>query len=430
MNELALRTESAVGSAMSVKDILEQKALIQDAMKAAMIDGQHYGKIPGCGDKPTLLQPGAQTILLLFRFAPDYDITQTDLGNAHREYSVKCRLTSASGNFVGAGVGSCSTMEGKYRFRVAPKTLTDRPVPKGYWDLRKSEPQRAQELIGGRGFSVKKDEDGNWMIAEGSSEKVEHDNPADFYNTCLKMAKKRALVDATLTRTAASDIFTQDLEDLKANAEVYENEPGKNWTDAEAKEFVKRHPNHEWDGKKMHERGKHPPHNITRSADPESEHPSLRPQDIQRKKPAPSADGTPEQRTLMLTALKDIEQDLFVYAVDRGIIMDTEELTDWPLNKVITGIGIEALRKAVGVWKRNQASGTETAKSDGWRGVVVHFGKNKDVPLGALEEKSLCWYVLKWGPKEYNGKISDEDTKFRAALDEAQEELGILADVQ
>jgi hypothetical protein len=38
--------------------------------------------------------------------------------------------------------------------------------------------------------------------------------PADLANTILKMAKKRALIDAVLTATAASDIFTQDIEDL------------------------------------------------------------------------------------------------------------------------------------------------------------------------------------------------------------------------
>jgi hypothetical protein len=43
--------------------------------------------------------------------------------------------------------------------------------------------------------------------------KIEHDNPSDYYNTCLKMGKKRALVDAVLTSTAASDIFTQDIEE-------------------------------------------------------------------------------------------------------------------------------------------------------------------------------------------------------------------------
>ncbi len=51
--------------------------------------------------------------------------------------------------------------------------------------------------------------------------KLENDNPADDYNTVLKMAKKRALVDAVLTATAASDIFTQDLEDITANMAMY-----------------------------------------------------------------------------------------------------------------------------------------------------------------------------------------------------------------
>jgi hypothetical protein len=39
-------------------------------------------------------------------------------------------------------------------------------------------------------------------------------NPADVANTILKMADKRAYVAMSLLATAASDIFTQDLEDL------------------------------------------------------------------------------------------------------------------------------------------------------------------------------------------------------------------------
>ena len=38
------------------------------------------------------------------------------------------------------------------------------------------------------------------------------------------MAKKRAQVDAILTATAASDIFTQDLEDIVANQKAYDAE--------------------------------------------------------------------------------------------------------------------------------------------------------------------------------------------------------------
>lgn len=217
MNELQVVREPDMRMAapFTANDIIGQVRLIQEVMAAVMRDKEHYGTIPGCGDKPTLLQPGAQKLLLTFRLAPEYEVTQTDQAKGHREYRVHCTLKSiSSGNFCGTGVGCCSTMEGKYRFRVAPKKITDRPVPKEYWDLKVKDFKAAQAMLGGSGFSTKKDENGQWMIMEGSSEKVEHDNPADYYNTVLKMAKKRALVDATLTATAASDIFTQDIEDM------------------------------------------------------------------------------------------------------------------------------------------------------------------------------------------------------------------------
>ena len=203
---------------LSVGDLLGQVNLIQEVMRAVMKDGEHYGKIPGCGDKPALLQPGAQKLLVTFRLAPEYAVTEKQMDKGHREYQVLCTLkTIGSGSFVGQGAGSACTLEGKWRFRVAPKKITDRPVPKEYWELRQADPGKAQELLGGKGFSTKKNDNGQWMIAEGSSEKVEHDNPADYYNTVLKMACKRALVAATLTATAASDIFTQDVEEIAEN---------------------------------------------------------------------------------------------------------------------------------------------------------------------------------------------------------------------
>lgn len=209
------REESRLAPPLTANDIIAQVTLIQQVMGAVMKDKEHYGTIPGCGDKPTLLQPGAQKLLLTFRLAPEYEVMQTDMDKGHREYRVHCTLRSIGSNgFCGSGVGCCSTMEGKFRFRVAPKKITDRPVPREYWDLRVKDLKAAQALLGGAGFSTKKDDNGEWKITEGSSEKVEHDNPADYYNTVLKMAKKRALVDATLTATAASDIFTQDIEDM------------------------------------------------------------------------------------------------------------------------------------------------------------------------------------------------------------------------
>jgi hypothetical protein len=42
---------------------------------------------------------------------------------------------------------------------------------------------------------------------------VENPDPYDLENTLVKMAKKRAHIDAALTGTASSDLFTQDLEE-------------------------------------------------------------------------------------------------------------------------------------------------------------------------------------------------------------------------
>jgi hypothetical protein len=183
-------------------------------MKEVMKEGEHYGIIPGCGDKPALLKPGAEKLNLTFRMSPTYKVERIEMSGGHREYVVTCVLSSIGSNVVlGEGVGSCSTMEAKYRYRTGPKESTGKPVPKGYWDARKSDPSKAQALLGGKGFSTMKDDTGNWVISV-QGEKVEHDNPADYYNTILKMAKKRAHVDAVLTVTAASDIFTQDIEDF------------------------------------------------------------------------------------------------------------------------------------------------------------------------------------------------------------------------
>jgi hypothetical protein len=57
--------------------------------------------------------------------------------------------------------------------------------------------------------------------------KVENPDIADQYNTVLKMAKKRSVVDATLTVTAASDVFEQDLDEF-SEAELEAIRAGNN----------------------------------------------------------------------------------------------------------------------------------------------------------------------------------------------------------
>lgn len=210
--------------AVTYDKILARKHMVSDIMTHIMKQDVHYGKIPGCGDKPTLLKPGAEALSSTFQIAPEYIITKTEMGNGHREYEIVCKLYALNGAFVGSGVGSATTMEGKYRFRVGGGEITNVPVPQAYWTTRKTDPKKAAKLltdaakgagIEGESFGTKKDGDGAWMLTTKSAEaKVEHDNPADYYNTVLKMAKKRAFVDAILTTTGASDIFTQDIEDM------------------------------------------------------------------------------------------------------------------------------------------------------------------------------------------------------------------------
>lgn len=203
----------------SAADVSKQIALIQTVMKDNMQgpseehpDGVHYGVIPGT-KKPTLLKPGAEKLSLLFRLRPimesGKDVVTTDLGNGHREITVYCHILNANGTELATGIGSCSTMENKYRYRGGVKTPTGEAVPKEFWNLKKDGKfAEAQELIGGRGYGTMKT-DAGWMICE-LGEKAENPDIADTYNTVLKMAKKRSYVDGILSATAASDIFTQD----------------------------------------------------------------------------------------------------------------------------------------------------------------------------------------------------------------------------
>jgi len=211
---------------MQPSDVVRQVALIQEVMQQVMKSNTHYGTIPGCGDKPTLLQPGAQKLCLTFRLAPEFKITATDLGNDHREYDVTCTMRHINTGAVwGEGVGVCSTKESKYKYRTGGGESTEIQIPKTYWDLWKTDPKAAMKILAdaanaegieGNKFGKKKNESGQWVITT-FGEKVEHDNPADYWNTCKKIACKRALVSGTIQATSASDIFTQDLEDMRDN---------------------------------------------------------------------------------------------------------------------------------------------------------------------------------------------------------------------
>lgn len=178
---------------LTAVEIKTQVNLIQEVMVAVMKDGHHYGKVPGCGDKKVLLKPGAEKIMMTFRLAADPQIEEipTDDGITFR---VICRITNqVTGLFLGSGVGECSTKEDKYQWRSAVCNEEYEATP---------EDQRRIKWKKG------------YQNSKATQTKQVKTNPADLANTVLKMGKKRALVDAVLTVTGASDIFEQDLEDM------------------------------------------------------------------------------------------------------------------------------------------------------------------------------------------------------------------------
>ncbi len=206
---LALRHE------LTVEEILAQAAKIKQVMQQAMDEDVHYGTIPGT-PKPTLYKAGAEKLCLLFRFDPQYHSVETPLDGGHLSVKSVCTLWHiASGMRMGSGEGSCSTRESKYAWRFSKRacpTCKAEAISKGSeqygggWYCNKK--------AGGCGANFKPGTDGAKEI-EGQREVGKIPNPdiADQYNTVLKMANKRALVAAVLNCTAASDVFTQDLED-------------------------------------------------------------------------------------------------------------------------------------------------------------------------------------------------------------------------
>ena len=203
--------EEKVG-ALSVVDVRAQVNLIQHIMKEVMKVDEHYGVIPGTGTKPTLLKAGAEKLCLTFRLDPQYEITEKQEG-VHLTVMSKCTLFHIpTGQRYGSGMGSCSSKESKYAYRKSSRKCPEcskETIIKG-----KAEYGGGWVCFKKKGGCGAKFDDGDQKIESQTEGRVPNEDIADQYNTVLKMANKRSLVAAVLNATAASDIFTQDIEDM------------------------------------------------------------------------------------------------------------------------------------------------------------------------------------------------------------------------
>ena len=139
-------------------------------VKATLIPDVDYGIIPGT-TKPMLFKSGAENIMMLFGLLTNIEIVTAIPAQLTRDtdfvsYTVKCRLLK-NGEIVSEGIGTCSSGEKKY--------------------------SKADAL--------------------------------DIANTIMKMAAKRALVDAVLHIASLSAIFAEEAQDMAdyLNKESMEN---------------------------------------------------------------------------------------------------------------------------------------------------------------------------------------------------------------
>lgn len=154
----------ATGKRKETVDILF--ANIETIVAKHLKAGRDYDQLPNT-TKPTLLKSGAEILADVFGFRTTAKVINriADYDKQFVLYEVCVTVINSDGNIIAEGLGSCNSRERKY---------------------------------------LKTDFASN-------------------LNTVLKIAKKRAFVDAILTATHASHIFTQDMEDIVNLQIVTEN---------------------------------------------------------------------------------------------------------------------------------------------------------------------------------------------------------------
>jgi hypothetical protein len=209
---------------LTVEQVIDQQGKLLQVIDKCLKDGIHYGKIEGCGNKPTLLKAGAEKLAMIFRLYSEYEVERIELPLNHVEYVVTCTLKRIGTDEIWAqGLGSATSMESKHRFRAAKRIC---PICKTENIIKgKVEYGGGWLCYAKKGGCGAKWKDGDRTIEDQAIGQEENKNPFDVFNTVLKMAKKRSFTDACLSATAASDIFTQDLEDLDDNQKAAADVP-------------------------------------------------------------------------------------------------------------------------------------------------------------------------------------------------------------
>jgi hypothetical protein len=185
VSELAQYNESALLMPVATPEkIIDAHKAAVDIVTKVLEEGTDYGVVPGTGNRPALFKAGAERLCHCYGLSIHFEVIDQECDHDRENFytdkyrkrqtseglyrfAILCRLTHRStGQAISEAIGTCSTMESKYISR-----------------------------------------------------------PRDCENTVIKMAQKRALVAASLHAFGLSDRFTQDVEDIHANAKAAGVEP-------------------------------------------------------------------------------------------------------------------------------------------------------------------------------------------------------------
>ena len=211
-------TQFVLPDAVDTRERMANVRAFQDAMNSAMVEGRDWGTIAG---HKTLLKPGAETIIGILGLSDNYEVVSSINNWAEQlfHYEVRCTLKHIqTDQVVATGLGSCNSMETKYRYRIRNRTCPECHQEK----IRKSRPEYGDGWYcnrneGGCGANFYK---GHLDIESQSAGRVENEYRADQVNTILKMAKKRAQIDAALSASQLSHVFTQDVDEIEESRQI------------------------------------------------------------------------------------------------------------------------------------------------------------------------------------------------------------------
>lgn len=217
-NELVTTNSNFLMPIVNVPVALQAYQSMKDFVSAVLREGVDFGKVPGTGDKPTLLKPGAEKLTRFFGLRillPDNLSKRVEdwTGDNHNGepfffYTYTAQAWSGD-RLIAECEASVNSWEKKYRYRQAQRVCPQCGQPA----IFKSKDKPEWYCWNKKGGCGAKFPYNSPAITEQEVGQIKNPDVYDQVNTLQKMAQKRAIVGVTLLACNASEYFTQDIED-------------------------------------------------------------------------------------------------------------------------------------------------------------------------------------------------------------------------